>query len=89
MSSIRFDGTAGEDAKYNSMNDRLVMKIVEIIKTEIAKTETQQKLRCAVDPLVGYLLHMVQPYVTVLSVLIVLILVCQGYLIHKIWTLRL
>lgn len=70
------------------INDRLTMRIIDVIKTEIAKSETQQKLKCVVDPLMTYLVGVVQPYILIIVIIIFITLILQGYMVHKLWILQ-
>lgn len=77
-----------ESQSQISLNDRLSQRILDILKTEMAKTETQQKIRCAVDPVVTHITGVIQPYVLIVIIIITLILACQGYIIHRVWMLQ-
>lgn len=94
MSSVDFNGITGiqsselDDSKSSAVNERLTKKILELIKGEIAKSETQQKLRCAVDPIIAHISGVVQPYVLMFVITIFLILIFQAYTIHKMWCLQ-
>lgn len=70
-----------------SQNDRLSTKILELLKSEIEKTDTQRKLKCMIDPLSLYLVSALQPYVLTLVALMVIIVVCQGYLTMKLFNM--
>jgi len=95
MSSVDFNGISGlqqMDGKSDGVNERLTKKIIELIRGEIAKTETQQKLRCAVDPIItpiiSHVSNLIQPYLLLFIVTIFLILIFQAYMIHKMWHLQ-
>lgn len=69
-------------------DDRLSTRIFDMIKQELMKLETKQKLKCIIDPLSFYLLNSVQPYVISIIIIMILVLICQGYLIMRLWWLQ-
>lgn len=58
-------------------------RILDSIRAEVIKSETREKLKCITDPFVFYLLEVFQPYVITLVVIMIVMLICQGYLIQK------
>jgi len=79
--------TNGFDTDCGSPNDRLMMKVVEVIKGELGKSTTQKKLKDAIDPLLRHVGKVVQPYVILFIVLLLSILVCQLHLVHRFYKL--
>lgn len=73
---------------YNGVNDRLTLKIMNMLKNEVTKSDTQQKIKCVVDPLIKHISGIIQPLVTSILVIICLTLIGQIYLIHRIWALQ-
>ncbi len=71
--------------EHDTVNDRLSSKILELLKSEITKTETQKKIKCMIDPLSIYLVSGLQPYVFTLIILMIFILLFQGYITLKLW----
>jgi hypothetical protein len=89
MSSVDFNGIASiASIETRTDGDRLTKRIIELIKSEIAKTETQQKLKCVVDPIVGHIYGMITPYATIFIVIIFLIMLFQAYTIYKLSMLQ-
>jgi hypothetical protein len=76
-----------ETHAHNS-NDRLTMRLLDMIKTEVSKSDTQEKIKCIVNQVLIYLTTIIQPYIVVAIVSITLILLCQGYLVYRTWILQ-
>jgi hypothetical protein len=66
-------------------HDRFTAKVLDVLRTEMQREETRQRLKCMVDPMVSHIFRTVVPYVTLALILFTLILVCQGYLVFKLW----
>jgi len=69
-------------------NDRLTARIIELIRSEAVKDENRAKLRCVVDPVISHVGKCITPYVTLTLVIFTLILLCQGYLVYKLWKMQ-
>jgi hypothetical protein len=63
--------------------ERLSSRILNMLKNEISKGETQKTLKCMIDPLTLYVLEVLQPYLIVIIVLLTTICMLQGYIIFR------
>lgn len=66
-----------------SVNERFSSKILEAISSEMAKLQTQEKLRCMFEPLSLYVLRTFQPYALVIVTLLTILVASQIFMLYK------
>lgn len=89
--SLSFDGLGNETTSTpvtSEFQERLCAKILDFVKTEIQKEEVRNKLLGFMDPMVNHVSRGITPYLVLTMVIITLILVCQGYLVFKLWKVQ-
>lgn len=64
-------------------------RILNLIRSEIAKSENKQRIKDVVDPIVWYAWRGIQPYIILIIILLAVSVVCQGYLVVSTWRARL
>ena len=63
-------------------------RVLNLIRSEIAKSENKQRIKDVVDPIVWYAWKGIQPYILFIIVLLAISVVCQGYLVVSTWRAR-
>ena len=83
-----FDELDGDATVSGEFQERISARVLDFVKSEIQKDEVKQKLLCFMDPVVNHMSRSMMPYLTSSMVIIMLILVCQGYLVFRLWMVQ-
>lgn len=66
-------------------DQRLSIKIMEMLRQEMEKSGTKEKIKCMIDPVFLYIIGVLQPYIVIVVAIMMILLFSQGYMISRLW----
>lgn len=72
----------------NFEDEALSTRILDLLKSEVAKEETKKKLKGFIDPVFQCVLDSVAPYIIAIVIILFLLLLSHGYIIANLSHIR-